>query len=98
VERGPNPEDGRGRGELVLVFSTNTRILLAEELLDSLDLPFVLIPVPKEVNPNCGLAMSLQEEDAELVMPVLEKADLRPKDVYRRRGGAFTVQPPEGGF
>ncbi|MDR2405588.1 MAG: DUF3343 domain-containing protein [Deltaproteobacteria bacterium] len=81
------------RGEIILVFSSNTRILLAEELLEELELPFILVPVPKEVNPNCGLAISFKEEDRNLIMPALDKGDLWPQSSYIRRGEEFGDYP-----
>ena len=79
--------------EIILVFSSNTAILNAEDLLESKDLPFVLVPVPKEVNPNCGLAISFEEPDQDLIMPVLEAADLMPAAAYRRLGSDFSAWP-----
>jgi hypothetical protein len=79
--------------EVILVFSSNTMILNAEDLLESKDLPFTLVPVPKEVNPNCGLAISFKEGDRDLIMPVLEAAALMPTAAWRRQGDRFTVWP-----
>lgn len=79
-----------GGGRIILVFASNTQVLNAEDLLDDLDLPFELIPVPKEVNPNCGLAISFHEEDSPPIMAALQKAGLTPETVYRRTvGGGF---------
>jgi hypothetical protein len=85
------------RGEIILVFASNTRILEAEELLEEKGLPFILVPVPKEVNPNCGLAISFGEDDRGLILPVLEAAGLEPQSAYLRKGGSFEACPPEGG-
>ncbi|MDR1165044.1 MAG: DUF3343 domain-containing protein [Deltaproteobacteria bacterium] len=79
-----------GSGEIILVFASNTRILSAEDFLEERSAPFVLIPVPKEVNPNCGLAISLEEGDAEAVLKVLAEAGLLPESVYYRRGDEFS--------
>jgi hypothetical protein len=77
--------------EIILIFVSNTAILNAEDLLDEKGLPFILIPVPKEVNPNCGLAISFAENDRELILPVLEAAGLKPTAAYRRQGDEFSV-------
>ncbi|MDR1656401.1 MAG: DUF3343 domain-containing protein [Deltaproteobacteria bacterium] len=79
--------------EIILVFSSNTKILNAEDLLEEKNLPFILVPVPKEVNPNCGLAISFLESDRDLILPVLEAADLMPAAAYRRAGDLFSVWP-----
>ncbi|MDR1315141.1 MAG: DUF3343 domain-containing protein [Deltaproteobacteria bacterium] len=85
-----------GQGDIILVFASNTRILEAEELLEEGGLPFVLVPVPKEVNPNCGLAISLKEGDRGLVLPALREAGLMPQSAYLRRGDLFAGFPLEG--
>ncbi|MDR1297817.1 MAG: DUF3343 domain-containing protein [Deltaproteobacteria bacterium] len=79
--------------EIILVFASNTLILNAEDLLEERGLPFTLVPVPKEVNPNCGLAISFVESDRDLILPVLEAAGLRPATAYRRHGDDFSSWP-----
>ena len=76
-------------GKIILVFASNTLVLNAEDLLDELELPFELIPVPKEVNPNCGLAISFKEEDSPAIMAALNRAGLKPEALYHRIGGVF---------
>jgi hypothetical protein len=80
-------------GEIILVFSSNTKILNAEDLLEEKNLPFTLVPVPKEVNPNCGLAVCFMESQKDRIMPVLKAADLSPSAAYRRLGPEFSVWP-----
>ncbi|MDR2366747.1 MAG: DUF3343 domain-containing protein [Deltaproteobacteria bacterium] len=79
-----------GGPDIILIFASNTEILNAEDLLEEKGLPFILVPVPKEVNPNCGLAISLAENDHDLILPVLEAAGLRPSSAYRRHGDDFS--------
>ncbi|MDR1079535.1 MAG: DUF3343 domain-containing protein [Deltaproteobacteria bacterium] len=85
-----------GQGDIILVFASNTRILEAEELLEEGGLPFILVPVPKEVNPNCGLAISLREGDRDLILPALADAGLMPQSAYLRRGDEFAGYPLDG--
>ena len=82
-----------GGPEIILIFASNTDILNAEDLLEERGLPFSLVPVPKEVNPNCGLAISLAENDHDLILPPLEAAGLRPSAAYRREGDDFSAWP-----
>jgi hypothetical protein len=79
--------------EIILIFASNTQILNAEDLLEEKGLPFTLVPVPKEVNPNCGLAISIIEDDHDLILPVLEAHALRPASAYRRLGNDFSAWP-----
>ncbi|MDR2459643.1 MAG: DUF3343 domain-containing protein [Deltaproteobacteria bacterium] len=80
-------------GEIILVFASNTIILEVEELLEEKELPFVLIPVPKEVNPNCGLAVSFLEEDKDPILRELDRANLWPQSSYLRKGDDFRDYP-----
>jgi hypothetical protein len=104
----PGPEDMLGSpgpgevasvpAELVLVFASTTEVLNAEDRLEAGDFNFALIPVPKEVNPNCGLALSFPEEIAPDIDRALARAGLGPVAVYRRLGGEFSRLPQVTGF
>jgi hypothetical protein len=83
----------RAAAELVLVFATTTEVLNAEDRLEDEDLDFALIPVPKEVNPNCGLAISFSEKIAPDIDRVLAGAGLSPLAVYRRMDESFILMP-----
>ena len=97
----PNPAvDSRvtapsASADLVLVFASTTEVLNAEDLLESGDFKISLIPVPKEVNPNCGLALSFPEDLAPDIERALVAAGLGPTAVYRHQGGVFL--PSEAG-
>ncbi|MDR0548913.1 MAG: DUF3343 domain-containing protein [Deltaproteobacteria bacterium] len=80
-------------GELILVFASNAKILNVEDLLEEKNLPFTLVPVPKEVNPNCGLAVCFMESQKDRILPILKAADLWPSAAYRRKGRDFSVFP-----
>jgi hypothetical protein len=81
--------------ELVLVFSSTTEVLNAEDRLEADGFKFNLIPVPKEINPNCGLALSFTEEYAPAVNRALAGAGFWPLAVYRRSGGEFRPAGPD---
>jgi hypothetical protein len=81
------------KDEIILIFASNTAILEAEDLLDERDMPFILVPVPKEVNPNCGLAISFLEPDKDLIMSALEEGGLCPSSAWRRKGDDFSPWP-----
>jgi hypothetical protein len=95
----PGPENMPGspgpaaspQANLVLVFASTTEVLNAEDRLEADDFIFALIPVPKEVNPNCGLAISFPEEIAPDIDQALAKAGLSPIAVYRHLNGEFNL-------
>ena len=76
--------------ELVLVFASTTEVLNAEDRLEAEGFDFSLIPVPKEINPNCGLALSFSEKIAPGINRALAGAGLAPLAAYRRLGGEFS--------
>jgi len=81
--------------ELVLVFASTTEVLNAEDRLEAEGFNFSLIPVPKEINPNCGLALSFSEKIAPDINRALAVAGLGPRAVYRRLGGEFSPAGPD---
>jgi hypothetical protein len=84
--------------ELVLVFASTTEVLNAEDRLEAGDFDFALIPVPKEVNPNCGLALSFTEKIFPDIDRALAEAGLEPIAIYRRQGGEFNLLTAGTGF
>lgn len=78
--------------EIICIFPSNTLLLNAEDVLMELDLPYELVPVPKQVYSNCGLALSVQEELFERIMATLKDADNEPGTIYRRFGDIFERQ------
>jgi len=83
---------------LVLVFASTTEVLNAEDRLEAENFEFVLIPVPKEVNPNCGLALCIPEESAPAIDQALARAGLSPVAVYRRLDGEYHPLSAEKGL
>ncbi|MDL2226423.1 DUF3343 domain-containing protein [Deltaproteobacteria bacterium OttesenSCG-928-M10] len=75
--------------EIICIFSTNNLLLNAEDVLTELDLPYELIPVPKQVYSNCGLALSVKEEEFDEIVSVLRNAGYEPGTIYKRRGDEF---------
>ncbi|MDR1043520.1 MAG: DUF3343 domain-containing protein [Candidatus Adiutrix sp.] len=83
--------------EIILVFASNTEVLNVEDFLEDAGLPFELEPVPKEVNPNCGLAISFKEEDRAEISAALSRAGFKARAAYLRRGGRFSpLRGPAG--
>lgn len=75
--------------EIICIFPSNTLLLNAEDELMELGLPYELIPVPKQVYSNCGLALSVQEEMFEQMMTALKKAGNEPGTIYKKFGDNF---------
>ena len=78
--------------KIILVFPSIHHVLRAEKALNKRDLPFDLIPVPKEVNPDCGMAVEIESSDQAMVGRVLDEAGLKVEERYRRVGNKFEKQ------
>ncbi|MGL4209322.1 MAG: DUF3343 domain-containing protein [Candidatus Adiutrix sp.] len=77
--------------EIILVFASNNQVLNAEDLLEDLGFEFELIPVPKEVNPNCGLALSFSPHLKQPIMAALNGAAITAISIYLRGDHGFSA-------
>lgn len=75
----------------VFILQSIHQVLKAEKALQRAGLPFDLIPVPKEVNPECGMAIETPAKDAARVRNLLVESRLKLVAVYHRNGKEFTL-------
>lgn len=75
--------------EVIMIFASNTEVLNVEDFLEEKDLTFELVPVPKEVNPNCGLAISFKSQAEAGILTALAEGGFKPQASYLRRGDDF---------
>ncbi len=66
-----------------------------EKLMELAGLRFELIPVPKEVNPECGLAIEIGPDLIRSTLQTLDGSNIRVKNLYLRRGEVFQELPPD---
>lgn len=78
-------------GHLLAVFNSAHRVMKAEGILKALGLPILLIPAPRKLLTDCGLAIRFSEETRSEVMAALEQAGLLPEFVTRFEHGAFVT-------
>jgi len=75
--------------DLVAIFNSIHRVLQAEKQLKEADADFLLIPVPRQLTADCGLALRIAPSEWEEVFAVLSAGDLLPVEVYRKEGQSF---------
>lgn len=75
--------------DVILVFASTTEVLNVEDFLEENDFSFELVPVPKEVNPNCGLAISCHAQVKDELLCALQHAGFKPESAYIRQGNDF---------
>jgi len=76
-------------GDRVAVFNSVHRVMEAEKLLKGKKLAILLIPAPRAIAADCGLAIRYAEDLKEEVEGALAEAGLLPKDLYRKAGDGF---------
>lgn len=78
-------------GQLLAVFNSAHRVMKAESRLKALGLPILLIPAPRQLQTDCGLAIRFGEEQRPAVMQALEREKLLPEFVARYQEGGFVT-------
>jgi len=91
-----SPNLGKGirmvsEGDFIAVFNSIHRVMKAEQYLKEQRLPILLIPAPRSVSSDCGLAIRYAEGDRRAVEEALAATGLVPEMVYRKRGGDYVV-------
>ncbi len=76
-------------GDLVAVFNSVHRVMQAEKLLKLQGIEMLLIPVPRQLTSDCGLAIRYAESDHARVQAVLAAAGLAGVELYRREGNDY---------
>jgi len=59
-------------GERVLLFFSVSGVMKAEKLLKQAGVPYKLIPVPRHLSSDCGIALKFNKDDEGRVFEVLE--------------------------
>jgi len=78
-------------GDYIAVFNSIHRVMKAEQFLKERRLPILLIPAPRSVSSDCGLAIRYAEEDRMVIEESLAAADLAPEMVYRKQGTDYVL-------
>jgi hypothetical protein len=77
-------------GDYVAVFNNIHRVMKAEKILKEKRLNMLLIPAPRTLQSDCGLAIRYTEADRNAIEGQLREADLEPEEIYRKDGEEFT--------
>lgn len=75
--------------DYVAIFHSIHRVLKAEKLLKQHAVDFLLIPVPRQLTSDCGLALRFPPEGKETLLQLLAAAELLPAELYQRRDKAY---------
>ncbi|BCA80552.1 DUF3343 domain-containing protein [Desulfuromonas sp. AOP6] len=76
-------------GDLVAVFHSVHRVMEAEKILKVAGADILLIPVPRQLSSDCGLAIRYASSEETVVAAVLRGKGLQPAELYLRKGDEF---------
>lgn len=76
-------------GDYVAIFHSIHKVLKAEKLLKQAKVPFLLIPVPRQLTSDCGLALRFTPETSEKLLSHLQEANLPPVELHQRQGDDY---------
>ena len=81
--------------DYVAIFHSIHRVLRAEQVLKRDSVAFLLIPVPRQLTSDCGLALRIAPPQLTAAFAVLAAADLLPAELYQLRAGEYAAVAAE---
>ena len=75
--------------EYVAIFDSIHRVMKAEKTLKELRLPILLIPAPRSLISDCGLAIRYAAPCRQAVEQALAAAGLVPEEIYVKQGESY---------
>lgn len=75
--------------DLVAIFHSIHRVMKAEKQLKLAGLDILLIPVPRQLSSDCGLAIRFAPGIFDAVLAVLTREELLPTELYRRSAKGY---------
>jgi len=82
--------------DLVAIFNSIHRVMKAEKVLKRDQAEILLIPVPRQLSSDCGLAIRFAPDQQARVAGILRTENLHPTEIYQRLGGAYRLLEPPG--
>jgi hypothetical protein len=73
-------------GDLVAIFHSIHRVMKAEKALKQAGADILLIPVPRQLASDCGLAIRYSPDVQATVEDILRRENLLPAEIYSRVG------------
>jgi hypothetical protein len=75
--------------DYVAIFNSIHRVMKAEKLLKERRLPILLIPAPRTLKSDCGLALRYAATDQPAVEQVLAEEGLMPEEIFCKKGEEY---------
>lgn len=75
--------------EGVLIFEGTHQVMAAEKEIKKEGLFMKLIPVPRALTSDCGLAIRIQDEERKIILSILKKTGYYPKEYYVKEENTY---------
>lgn len=75
--------------DYVAIFHSIHRVMKAEKVLKAAGAAVLLIPVPRQLTSDCGLALRYDENGRAQVEEILGREGLLPTELFRRCGQGY---------
>ncbi len=80
-------------GDWVAIFHSIHRVMEAERRLKQQKIPMLLIPVPRQLSSDCGLAIRFEDKGLQDALDDLASQSLTPVELYRMTDGKYVLHP-----
>jgi len=67
----------------VVIFYTTSSVMQAEKVLQKTSLNIKLIPTPREISSDCGIALRFDWDNAEFVEKTLDEANIEYAGIHQ---------------
>ena len=67
----------------ILLFDSIHRVIAAEDFFRASSLWCDLVPVPRELSSNCGMALVFRAEEIDAVRRILSEGRISPRQLFR---------------
>lgn len=78
-------------GDYLAVFNSAHRVMKAEQLLKSFSMPILLIPAPRQLQTDCGLAIRFNITVKDEIFKLLANENIQPAFVALYKNGTYTT-------
>lgn len=75
--------------DCVAIFHSIHRVMEAEKMLLEQQLEVVLIPVPRSLSADCGMAIRFAHDQLDAVQSGLQNAGMEAAEIWRKRQGRY---------
>lgn len=75
--------------DFIAVFHSIHRVMKAEKILKKEQIDIMLIPAPRQISSDCGLALRYAPSEKERLDDTLSRHDLVPTHIYQFRDNRF---------